>query len=933
MAGPLSVKMQNEKEKAILDGQQKIIKLLNDQRRAEEMHKLKVAEKVELAKQKGADISSAVPKGKAPVAPLGKPSNPEAGPSDTIPAMLSPGEAVIPAPAAQLPENKGIIKSLVEQGRALAEGVIPALTGNSGGLGKAKEALSGRDRVIDSAAGYQSGTTNVELPPMGKIEKRSIWEALTKKKEPKKEAHSGGMLGSAKSALANRGKQLEEKEKEALGYQAGTTAVPFLEGVNSPLTEKEVMMRESGGNPTARNPNSSATGLYQMIGRARKDVESRRPDLRGSDFNNPMVQAQYRDTYKGILSERLSSRGIEPNDDLINKAWVVGDEGLAKIMANPGKTLDEVLGSKVTSINPNLKGKTVEEFLSDKDPYTRKKVTADTNAPDQSAAETARLAAPPIPRSTNGFGAISGAGTVMQMQNLMQITDNPKASPESRADANKRIKELVPVIQGNFSDARFEASRPTVPPKAPDGFVPPKPTSVPPKAAVGPDEDAMRLPASVASKAEVIDRTLSDPVVMQQLSELQKTPPPEGKDPKNWLAEGLSKIFGPTGMFNGDDLIRFSILAAGGMLTGGSVGGSLRFAGLSTIKQSDERKQLEAVAKAKTAEQMRAYQVEQAKDVRERNQSLENTFYQKMDKASPESKAEAQKLFDESRTAKTPGEREAKLTQAIRLMAANQVDTSKDGKPRAPVGGYNARTGEPLEYFWADDNRKMVIDPKTGNFIDAAKAGLVVLPESDFRATERLQRDSISKRLTDRLSDLNRRADGSQLDKTFTDSAAKSKAEALTEEFMSLRRDMGFDMKPGDFSKVVDNTIANISESYRGRKINDLSPEALRRIVYGSAVISMRPSNKPLYTVPNKDGKAGRPGEEALSNFGNAIQRAIEEAKGQGVQLTPDKVAAKLEEQYKALPDKMKEKYEIQSRAEKGYSPYLLWVKGFTANR
>ena len=38
--------------------------------------------------------------------------------SDTVPAMLTPGEAVIPAPAAQNPENKPIIKAMVEEGRA-----------------------------------------------------------------------------------------------------------------------------------------------------------------------------------------------------------------------------------------------------------------------------------------------------------------------------------------------------------------------------------------------------------------------------------------------------------------------------------------------------------------------------------------------------------------------------------------------------------------------------------------------------------------------------------------------------------------------------------------------------------------------------------------------------------------------------------------------
>jgi hypothetical protein len=44
-------------------------------------------------------------------------TNPEAGPSDTVPAMLTPGEAVIPAPAAQNPDNAPVIREMIAEGR------------------------------------------------------------------------------------------------------------------------------------------------------------------------------------------------------------------------------------------------------------------------------------------------------------------------------------------------------------------------------------------------------------------------------------------------------------------------------------------------------------------------------------------------------------------------------------------------------------------------------------------------------------------------------------------------------------------------------------------------------------------------------------------------------------------------------------------------
>jgi len=37
--------------------------------------------------------------------------------TDTVPAMLTPGEAVIPAPAAQDPANKPAIRRMIEEGR------------------------------------------------------------------------------------------------------------------------------------------------------------------------------------------------------------------------------------------------------------------------------------------------------------------------------------------------------------------------------------------------------------------------------------------------------------------------------------------------------------------------------------------------------------------------------------------------------------------------------------------------------------------------------------------------------------------------------------------------------------------------------------------------------------------------------------------------
>jgi len=869
--GPLSVKSQIQAKAGHVKDQMTVIKTLSDEARKKDLHRIKMAKEVAKAKAEGFDIEDAlsgfsdgtlelpvggVPQpntiiksnnkgtnqptktlGIPPVSHAGIPpvtlENPEAGPSDTIPAMLTPGEAVIPASVAQDSAYKPVIEALVNEGRV-------------------------RNRQPGGVKGFADGT----------------------------------------------------------------------------LGDDQIMAYESGGDPLAKNPNSSATGLYQMLEGARRDVEAKRPDLKNKDFNNPKVQEEYRGVYKDILSQQLKNKGVEPSEDNINRAWVVGASGLSNVVNNPNAPLSATLGQKTVSINPNLQGKTGADFLSDTNPYSRKSVPATTGE------------STPVPRihrrgGTSGFLRDMAQGMPNQEYDNELAKLARQGTPEEQVVATTEQARLEAARanpaqqaepgQWNPSSAVVPPVVPGPSPKAPDGFsmIPKSPTRMPEPH----KDDQSAAETARLARAGQMDSTLEDPAIKTELSKLQASPPPPGVEPKNWLAQGLAKIFGPTGLFNEEDLIRFSLLAAGGMLTGGSTGGSLRFAGLATLKASDERRQAQSAAAAKQAEIIRQGQVEAAKDVRERNQTLENTYYQKMDKASPEAKAAAVKLFEESRA---PGVsaavREAKLSQAIQVMAANQVDSSKDGKPRAPVSGYNTRTGEEVNYFWDDKNNMMVRDPKTGGFVDASKAGIPVMSASEFNNQEKEQRDSIGKRLAYRLSAMNQR-DGKPIDKSYTDAVAKAHAEGLTEEFMSLRRDMGYDMKPEDFSKVVDNAIADMQENYRGRKLNELTPEALRRVVYGSAVIAMRPTNKSMYEVEKADGKLGRPGEEAIFNYGNAIQKAIQEGRRGGVELTPEKVSSHWESQFKALPEKTQKDYAVKARAVPGYSPFLLWVKDNTVNR
>lgn len=67
------------------------------------------------------------------------------------------------------------------------------------------------------------------------------------------------------------------------------------------------------------------------------------------------------------------------------------------------------------------------------------------------------------------------------------------------------------------------------------------------------------------------------------------------EDPKGWLANALTGIFGgKDSLFTDKELIKFAILAAGGLLTGGSLGGSLKYAGLYALQSADKREVAQA---------------------------------------------------------------------------------------------------------------------------------------------------------------------------------------------------------------------------------------------------------------------------------------------------------------------------------------------------
>jgi len=205
--GPLSGKQQREWDKHHAKEARESAKMESEEARKQQLHEIKLQEAAAKANQgigHKEDVHGL--KIKELGGPLGKSKrinrqkiglptqNPLAGTevfgqgqhmlakgTDTVPAMLTPGEAVIPKAAAQDPKNKPLIKQMVQEGRAkqYAKGttgvvqsqnmlpIIPKVMSKRNPQGYALGTeevpnMTANYYHTDSAAALANGTTNVQ---------------------------------------------------------------------------------------------------------------------------------------------------------------------------------------------------------------------------------------------------------------------------------------------------------------------------------------------------------------------------------------------------------------------------------------------------------------------------------------------------------------------------------------------------------------------------------------------------------------------------------------------------------------------------------------------------------------------------------------------------------------------------------------------------
>jgi hypothetical protein len=119
-----------------------------------------------------------------------------------------------------------------------------------------------------------------------------------------------------------------------------------------------IAMLESSGNPNAKNPNSSAGGLFQFIDSTASQygLANRFDPVAASD-----AAARLAKDNAGHLRKVL---GREPTAGELYLAHQQGAGGAARLLANPGASAVSIVGSKAVTLNGGTSGMTAGEFAS-----------------------------------------------------------------------------------------------------------------------------------------------------------------------------------------------------------------------------------------------------------------------------------------------------------------------------------------------------------------------------------------------------------------------------------------------------------------------------------------------------------------------------------------------------------------------------------------
>ncbi|MTH65077.1 hypothetical protein [Paracoccus shanxieyensis] len=177
-------------------------------------------------------------------------------------------------------------------------------------------------------------------------------------------ANRGNMSAASVATLE---KQLVPEAKAYRGREIGRGLAQGTSGGIPESYYASARAAESGGDDTAKNPNSSATGRYQFVSGTWNQLIRQRPDLGLTPEGrlDPAQQERAMRAFTEANAKTLMRGGIAITNGTLYAAHFLGAGGALKVLSAPmSAAVSSVVGPGVVEANKFLAGMTVADFAA-----------------------------------------------------------------------------------------------------------------------------------------------------------------------------------------------------------------------------------------------------------------------------------------------------------------------------------------------------------------------------------------------------------------------------------------------------------------------------------------------------------------------------------------------------------------------------------------